>query len=127
MMVFATDFWWRSKAPKYYDMTVALLKGLNNRLLVTTEDLTDFVEHLKRQLSHDRPADSKAHIAFSPLDTNGNGQVKIDTGKDETDVARLYFHAVKGTVSYQQDAKEELKLIVNRQYLPVIKEKGGTV
>lgn len=126
MMIFACDFWWRAKSPKYYDFTIALMKGMDNRLLVTTEDLTDFVEHLKRQLGKDKPVGSKAHIAFSPLDRNGHGQVKIDPGKDsETDVARLYFHIVKGTVSYQQDAREELSLIVNRAYLPAIREKGG--
>ena len=125
MMIFACDFWWRAKSQKYYDFTIALMKGMDNRLLVTTEDLTDFVEHLKRQVGKDKPAGSKAHIAFSPLDSHGNGQVRIDPGKDETDIARLYFHAVKGTVSYQQDAKEELSLIVNRAYLPAIREKGG--
>ena len=99
-MIFCCDFWWRTNYPKFYEHTVAIMKGADGRAFLTREDLDVFVEKLRKQLDKDKPKGHTAHINFRGMDKDGKAQLYLESGRDETDVARLFFHKIKNIVTY---------------------------
>ena len=99
-MIFCCDFWWRNKYPKFYDGTVALMSAANSKALLQPEDLTRFVSCLKDQIEADKPKGHGARINYKPCGHDGRGFIYLESGKDETDIARIYLHKVESVITY---------------------------
>ncbi|MBQ7989342.1 MAG: hypothetical protein IJ253_12700 [Bacteroidaceae bacterium] len=99
-MIFCCDFWWRSGYPKFYEYTVAMMKGADGRAFLTHEDLVAFVDRLRKQIEKDKPKGHSAYISFSPIGNDGKGWVYLESGKLDTSIARLFIHNVKNIVTY---------------------------
>jgi len=99
-MIFCCDFWWRSSYPRFYEKTVALMKGANGKAFLNEGDMFDFIDILRKQIESDKPKGHAAHITYTASNTDGRSQVYLESGKDETDIARLYLHRVNSIVTY---------------------------
>ena len=96
---YCDNFFERSNYPKFYKQAVAVMRGANNIAFSRKEDFDVFVHRLKTRLEADKP---KGHAAYVSdfLDGDRKGQISIESGKDETPVARIYFEPVKAVVEY---------------------------
>lgn len=99
-MIFSCDFWWRYSYPKFYNKTVGLMKSANGKAFLTENDLSIFIDLLRKQIDADKPKGHAAHISFSGINKDGKGHVYVESGKLDTDIARLFFHRVKSIVTY---------------------------
>ena len=77
-----------------------MMKSMNERAFLKYDDLDIFISRLKKRIEKDKPKGHTAHVNFVNLRENGKGQVFLVSGKDETDIARLYFHIVGEIKTY---------------------------
>ena len=99
-MIFCCDFWWRNQYPKFYTNTVNMMKSMNEHAFLKYDDFDIFISRLKKRIEKDKPKGHTAHVNFVDMRENGKGQVFLVSGKDETDIARLYFHIVGKIKTY---------------------------
>ena len=75
------------------------MRGANNIAFSRKEDFDVFVHRLKTRLEADKPEGHAAHISFHDSGER-KGSISIESGKDETSVARIYYEPVKAVVEY---------------------------
>ncbi len=104
-MIFCCDFWWRFKYPKFYDKTVELIKSADRCAFLDKDDLTTFVKKVRAQLEADKPKGHAARVRFHVVE-KGKGSLYLETGKDETDIARLFFHEIRSVMTYSDQLEK---------------------
>lgn len=92
-MIFCCDFWERNQHPKFYDNTVAMMKGMTGNAFLSEEDFDTFYHRLEKRIEKDRPKGNAAHLGSF-------GSAIYLAGKDETDIARLHVHRIKKIKTY---------------------------
>ena len=101
---YCCDFFEKSKHPKFYDEAVAMMKAVNGHAFSRKEDFDVFVYRLKRKLELSKPSGHKACVSVNAsVSEDRKGQVFIESGKVDGDIARLYFHPVKNVLEYDMD------------------------
>ena len=96
---YCDNFFERSNYPKFYKQAVAVMRGANNIAFSRKEDFDVFVHRLKTRLEADKPKGHAARIS-DIISGDRKGTISIESGKDETPVARIYFEPVKAVVEY---------------------------
>jgi len=99
-MIFCCDFWDRNNYPKFYANTASMMKSMDCNTFLADEDLETFVRNLKKQIEKDKPKGHTAHVYYGGIHDNGRGVISIDSGKGETDIARLHLHRVRKIKTY---------------------------
>lgn len=98
-MIFCCDFWERNQHPKFYDKTVSMMKGMDGRAFLSEEDFDTFYHRLVKRIEKDRPKGHTAHLSRTAW-TPAKSQIFLVSGRDETDIARLYVHRIKRIKTY---------------------------
>ena len=93
------NFFERSNYPKFYAKAVGVMRGANNIAFSRKEDFDVFVHRLKTRLETDKPKGHAARIS-DVIAGERKGCISIESGKDETPVARIFFEPVKAVVEY---------------------------
>lgn len=99
-MIFCCDFWERNQHPKFYDKTVAMMKSMNGNAFLSQEDFDTFYHRLVKRIEKDRPKDHTARLSRTAFGDSNKSQIYLVSGKDETDIARLYVHRIKTIKTY---------------------------
>lgn len=99
-MIFCCDFWERNQHPKFYDKTVSMMKGMNGSAFLSEEDFDTFYHRLDKRIEKDRPKGHAAHMFRIAYDAAGRSSIYLVSGRDETDIARLYVHRIKKIKTY---------------------------
>ncbi len=106
-MIFCCDFWWRFKYPKFYDKTVELIKSADRCEFLYKDDLTTFIGKVKAQLEADKPKGHPARVRFHVIE-EGKGSLYLESGRDETDIARLFFHEIRCVKTYSDQLEKTI-------------------
>ncbi|MBR3030415.1 MAG: hypothetical protein IKH93_04630 [Bacteroidales bacterium] len=99
-MIFLCDFLERHKYPKFYANTVAMMKGMNGSAFLSEEDFDTFYHRLVKHIEKDRPKGHAAHMFRIAYDAAGRSSIYLVSGRDETDIARLYVYRIKNIKTY---------------------------
>lgn len=99
-MIFCCDFLERNQHPKFYDNTVAMMKGMNGSAFLSEEDFDTFYHRLEKRIEKDRPKGHAAHMSRFSFDAAGRSSIYLVSGRAETDIARLYVYRIKKIKTY---------------------------
>lgn len=99
-MIFCCDFWYRNQYPKFYENTVSMMKGMDGGAFLNGNDLELYVRKLRKRIENDRPKGHSARIIYGGIGNEGKGYLYLVSGKDDTDIARLFIHGVRKIVTY---------------------------
>lgn len=99
-MIFCCDFWERNQHPKFYDKTVSMMKGMNGHAFLSEEDFDTFYHRLDKRIEKDRPKGHTAHLSRTAFGISDKSQIYLVSGRDETDIARLYVPRIKKIKTY---------------------------
>lgn len=110
-MIFCCDFFYRYSRPKFYEKTVSMMRSADGHAFLEDSDLTEFVDHLRNRIEKDKPEGHSARLNYREVGDTGKGFIFLQSGRDETDIARLYLHTVKSVYTYGWKRFEGLRLI----------------
>ena len=99
-MIFCCDFWERNQHPKFYDNTVAMMKGMDGHAFLSEEDFDIFYHRLVKRIEKDRPKGHTAHVGRTAFEDLGRAQIFLVSGKGDTDIASLYVYRIKKIKTY---------------------------
>jgi hypothetical protein len=99
---FCCDFYEKSKHPKFYDDAIAVMRSANEHCFSTKEDFDVFVYRVERKLELSKPSGHKAYVSVYTSEDR-KGQIYIESGKVDGDIARIYFHPVKSVLEYDME------------------------
>lgn len=99
-MIFCCDFLERNQHPKFYDNTVAMMKSMNGSAFLSEEDFDTFYHRLEKRIEKDRPKGHAAHMSRFSFDAAGRSSIYLVSGREETDIARLYVYRIKKIKTY---------------------------
>ena len=87
------------------------MRSADGHAFLEDSDLTEFVDHLRKRIEKDKPEGHSARLNYRKVGDDGRGFIFLQSGRDETDIARLYLHAVKSVYTYGWKRFEGLRLI----------------
>lgn len=99
---FCCDFYEKSKHPKFYDDAISVMRSANEHAFSTKEDFDVFVYRVKRKLALSKPSGHAASVSVN-ISEDRKGQIYIESGKVDGEIARLYFYPVKSVLEYDMD------------------------
>jgi hypothetical protein len=110
-MIFCCDFFYRNSRPKFYEKTVSMMRSADGHAFYEDSDMTEFVDHLRNRIEKDKPVGHSARLIYRKVGDDGRGHIFLQSGRDETDIARLYLHTVKSIYTYGWRHFGDLRLI----------------
>lgn len=103
MMYYCCNFFAKSKHPEFYKGTIELMRKANHCAFLTSDDLNVFCAMLKKNIDAHKPMGHKAHIE-KISQPDGHGQISLESGKVDFQIARLYFYPVNRVLEYDYEA-----------------------
>ncbi len=94
----------KSKHPKFYDKACALLKKAKKCAFTSQNEVDIFAHMVKEALEESKP---EGHPSlFVHTKSEGGGQMVIQSGKLDEDIARLYYYDILRFLEYDLDAQD---------------------
>lgn len=117
-MMFCDYHYEKTKHPKFYDKACELLEKAKNCAFTSQNEVDVFVYEVKKALDENKPEGHPSRLVHS-RSANG-GQIRIQSGKLDDDIARLYYAKIERFLEYDLEAQDFFD--VSERY-----EKGGSV
>lgn len=108
----------KTKHPKFYDAACELLAKAKQCAFTSQNEVDIFVNMVKQALEGNKPAGSSSRLVHTK--GKDGGQITIQTGKLDDDVARLHYYPIRKFLEYKLSAMDFFD--VSERY-----EKGGAV
>ena len=102
-MIYCSNFSEKSKYPRFYRTAVELMGKANHCAFRDKLDLEIFVSLLKRAIDESKPKDHRARVELT-YSRELEGQIAIESGKVDFQIARLYFYPVNRVLEYDYEA-----------------------
>lgn len=94
----------KSKHPKFYDGACDLMAKAKNCAFTSQNEVDIFVHKVKETLEAQKPEGHPSIVTHCKSD-NG-GQICIQSGKLDDDIARLYYSEIQRFLEYNLDAQD---------------------
>ena len=104
-MIFCYHLSVKAKYPRFYEPAVALMKKADGCAFLTRADLDVFCAMLKKSLDARKPVCHRANICIY-FSRENEGQVSIESGKVDFQIARIMFRPVKQVLEYDYEADD---------------------
>lgn len=108
----------KAKHPKFYDKACELLEKAKNCAFTSQNEVEIFVYMVKKALDENKPEGHPSRLVHS-RSANG-GQIFIQSGKLDDDIARLYYDDISRFLEYDSEANDFFD--VSERY-----EEGGAI
>jgi hypothetical protein len=108
-MIYCSNFFEKSKYPRFYRTAVELMGKANHCAFRDKLDLEIFVSLLKRAIDESKPKDHRARVEVT-YSRELEGQIAIESGKVDFQIARIYFSPVRSVLEYDTDARDFFKI-----------------
>lgn len=93
-----------TKHPKFYDKACALLKKAKKCAFTSQNEVDIFAHMVKEALEESKPEGHPSLFVHSKGE--GGGQMVIQSGKLDEDIARLYYYDILHFLEYDLDAQD---------------------
>ena len=94
----------KANHPKFYDKACELLEKANKCAFTSQNEVDIFVYEVKKALDENKPEGHPSRLVHS-RSANG-GQIVIQSGKLDDDIARLYYDDISRFLEYDMNAKD---------------------
>lgn len=105
MMVYCFDFFEKSKYPRFYEPVMELMRKANHCAFLNRNELEIFIALLKSALDEAKPKDHRAHVETTWM-RELQGQISIESGKVDFQIARIRFSPIRKVLEYGFDAQD---------------------
>ena len=115
-MMFCDYHYEKTKHPKFYDQACQLLEKAKNCAFTSQKEVDIFVGMVRGALEECKPDGHPSRLVHSRSANGGN--ICIQSGKLDDDIARLYYAKIERFLEYDLEAQDFFD--VSERY-----EKGG--
>ena len=104
-MIYCNNYFEKAKYPRFYETALELMRKANHCAFRDHLDLQIFVSLLNRALDESKPKDHRARVELT-YSRELEGQIAIESGKVDFQIARIHFSPVSSVLEYDTDARD---------------------